>query len=77
MDDEITACVKQIYLLGVICKVSNRKTLSGETFCFLNEYLNIVFLRAPGWPTTNFLGTYCYFPVIRFVHVAPVTVVAL
>ena len=37
VDDKITACVKQIYmyilfLLGVICKVWNRKTLSGETF---------------------------------------------
>ena len=44
--DKITACVKQICLLGVICKVSNRKTLSGKTFCFLEkrcyQYLNFV-----------------------------------
>ena len=26
VDDKIMACVKQICLLGVICKVSNRKT---------------------------------------------------
>ena len=35
VDDQITPCVKQICHLGVICKVSNRKTLFGETFCFL------------------------------------------
>ena len=29
---------------------------------------NIVFLRAADWPTTNFLGMYCYFPVIRLVN---------
>ena len=34
VDDKITACVKEIYLLDVVCKVLNRKTLSGETFCF-------------------------------------------
>ena len=32
--DKITACVRQIYLVAVICKVSKRKTLSGGTFCF-------------------------------------------
>ena len=32
-DYKITACVKEIYLLGVVYKVLNRKTLSGETFC--------------------------------------------
>ena len=26
VDDKITACVKEISLLGVLCKVSNRKT---------------------------------------------------
>ena len=25
-------------------------------------------LRAPDWPSTNFLGMYCYFPVIRLVN---------
>ena len=33
--DKINPCVKQICLLGVISKVSKRKTLPGETFCFL------------------------------------------
>ena len=32
--DKIAACVRQICLVAVICKVSKRKTLSGETFCF-------------------------------------------
>ena len=66
-------------LLGVICKVSNRKILTDETFCFLEnvcyQYLNFVlrgthffFLSAADWPTTNFLKMYCYFPVIRLVN---------
>ena len=38
-DYEITACVKEIYLLGVVYKVLNRKTLSGETFCFPEKSL--------------------------------------
>ena len=37
LDDQITPCVKQICHLGVICKVSNRKALFGETFCFLEK----------------------------------------
>ena len=42
VDDKTTACVKQICLLSFICKVSNRKTLSGETFAFLkNVCINI------------------------------------
>ena len=46
VDDKITACLKQnllICLLGVIWKVSNRKTLSGETFCFLAKCLLSIF----------------------------------
>ena len=41
VNDKIKACVKQICLLqlGVICKVSNRKTMSRETFCFLKKRL--------------------------------------
>ena len=32
---------------------------------------NIVFfVRAADWPTTNFLGMYCCFPVIRLVNFA-------
>ena len=65
LDDKIPACVKQICLLGITCKVSKRKTLSGETFCFLEKRLLSVFkfcassnllflLRAADWPTTNF-----------------------
>ena len=34
VDDKITAFVKEIGLLGLVCKVLNRKALSGETFCF-------------------------------------------
>ena len=36
VDDKIIAFVKEICLLGVVCKVLNRKTLSGETFCCQN-----------------------------------------
>ena len=75
VDDKITAWVKQIYLLGVIFKVSNRRTLTGEIFCFLQKFLlsrfkfcaprNLLFfLQVADWPTTNFLGMYCYFCVI-------------
>ena len=77
---KITAGVKEICVLGVVCKVSNRKTLSGETFCFpetrLLSILNFVlrvtycFLPATDWPTTNLLGMYCYFPVFRLVNFA-------
>ena len=31
------------WALGVMCKVSNRKTLSGETFCFIEKHLLSVF----------------------------------
>ena len=76
IDDKITACLKQICLRGVIWKVSNRKTLSGETFCFLEKCLlsifkfdalnNLLFFfRPPDWSLTNFLGMYCCFPVIQ------------
>ena len=64
--NKITARAKEIVLLGVGCKVSNRKTLSGETFCFpekrLLSILNFVlrllllFLRVADWPTTDLLG---------------------
>ena len=36
VDDKPTAFVKEICLLGVVCKVLNRKILSGETFCYQN-----------------------------------------
>ena len=39
-----TACqTKQICLVGVVCKVSNRKTSSGEIFCFLGKRLLSIF----------------------------------
>ena len=45
VDDKITACVKEICLLGVVCKVLNRKTLSGATFCFPEKHsLSILML---------------------------------
>ena len=47
--DKIQAFVKQICLLGVICKVFDRKILSNEKFCFLwdlcYQYLSFL-LRA-------------------------------
>ena len=55
VDDKITACVKQACLLGVIFyKVSNRKTLSGETFCFLEKRLLPIFKFVLSL-------TYCFF----------------
>ena len=45
VDDKITACVRQICLMAVICKVSKkRKTLSGRTFCFEKRLLPILTL---------------------------------
>ena len=41
VNGKITACVNQICLQGVICKNSNRKILSGETFCILERLLLI------------------------------------
>ena len=37
VDDKITASLKQICLLGVVCKVSNKNTLSSETFALLKN----------------------------------------
>ena len=66
--NKITACVKEICLLRVVCKVSNRKTLSGETVCFTEKSLLSIlnfalqlfilsflffFLRAADWPVDN------------------------
>ena len=78
----ITACVKQICLLGVSFEQKNiffriYKHSLEKQFAFLKnfwcQYLNFVlsvtycFLRDADWPTNNFLGIYCYFPVIRLV----------
>ena len=72
---------KEICVLGVACKVSSRKTLSGETFCFPEKrllsilhfvlrvtYCFFFFSRGADWPTHNFLGMYCYITVIRLVN---------
>ena len=72
--------LKQICLLGVVCNISNRKTLSGKTFCFLEKHVPLIFkfcplsnlmffcffLRAADWSSTNFLGMYCYFNVVHW-----------
>lgn len=71
LDDKVQACA--------VCNVSNRKTSSGKTFCFLKKrFLSIFefsassnslfFLRAADWPSTNFLGMCCYFSVIRLIN---------
>ena len=39
--------LKQICLLGVVCNVSNRKTLSGKTFCFLKKHVLLIFKFCP------------------------------
>ena len=41
VDDKITACVKERFLLTVVSKVLNRKTLCGETFCFPEKHFAI------------------------------------
>ena len=70
---------KEICLLGVVSKVSSRRTLSGESFCFPEKLLLSIlhfvlrvtycfFLRGADWPKHNFLGMYCYITVIRLVN---------
>ena len=80
-------CPKQIRLPGVInVKIQTERHCPVKHFAFLKnvcyQYYNFVlwvtycFLQAADWPTTNFLGVYCYFPVIwlaNFVYVALVT----
>ena len=51
VDDKITACVRQICLVAVICKVWKRKTLSGGTFCFEKRLLSIFQF----WASSNFV----------------------
>ena len=81
VDDKITACVKQIFLLGDIRKVSNRKTLSAETFCFLEKLLLPIFkfrpssnLLAHNQLSWNVLLFSCYLLLVNFVKMAPLTV---
>ena len=62
------------FLKNVCCQYLNLcfEKLTGFFYCCF------FFSPAADWPTTNFLGMYCYFPVIRLVNfVAPVTVVGL
>ena len=61
----ITGCVKQICLLGVSFEQKNNFFLIYKQFFVL--WVTYCFLRDAGWPTNNFLGIYCYFPVIRLV----------
>ena len=75
VDDKTTACFKQIcyYMLSPEGKniiwwnilLSWKRLLS--IFKFRASSNLSIFLRAADWPTTNFLGMYCYFPVIRLV----------
>ena len=57
---KITACVKQLCLWGVICKVSIRKTSSGETFCFLEKHLLFLHVLKPVLRVTYCLLTSCW-----------------
>ena len=41
--DKITACVKEICLLGVVCKVLNWKTLSGAILINFNVLLQVTY----------------------------------
>ena len=43
----VTACVKQICVLGVICRVSDRKTLSNENVGFVGNvcYQHLLFIQ--------------------------------
>ena len=59
--NKITTCVEQISLLGVIRKVSNRKTLTDETFCFVEKRLLSIF-------TFLLRETYCFFTSCWFAH---------
>ena len=56
---KIMACVKQLCLWGVICKVSIRKTSSGETFCFLEKHLLFLHVLKPVLRVTYCLLTSC------------------
>ena len=47
VNDKITACAKEICRLGVVCKVSNREILSGETFCLPEKRLLSNISEAP------------------------------
>ena len=58
VDDKITACVRQICLVAVICKVSKRKTLFGETFCFEKRLLSILNLIL-SLKKLSFLTSFC------------------
>ena len=65
VDGKRTACLKQICLVGVIWKVLNRKTLSGETFCFLEKCLLSIFKFDA---LSNFLFVCFFFSTSWLVH---------
>ena len=55
VDDKITACVKQIFSLVTYVKFGIEKTLSAETFCFLEKRLLPIFKFRP---SSNLLSFY-------------------
>ena len=73
VNDKTVPCVKQICRLCVMCKASNGKTLSGETFCFHEKRLlsiikfcavsnfNIVFYELLIGPQSTFLECFVIF----------------
>ena len=78
VDDKIAACFKQICCCMLLCKFRSEKhiwwniLLSWKRLLSILKFrassnLSVSFFRAADWPTTNFLGMYCYFPVIRLV----------
>ena len=90
-DDKITAFAKKYvswvlnvrfriekYLYCLMKYFAFLRSVSINIYIFCLEYL-IVSLWAVDWLTTNFLGMYCYFSVIRLVSFiqVPVIVVAL
>ena len=46
---------KKKCILGVMCKVLNRKTLSGEAFCFLEKHLPLIF-KFCAWSNSLFFN---------------------
>ena len=75
---KITACFKQICFCMLLCKFRSEKHIIWwnillswkrllSIFNFRASSNLSIFLRAADWSTTNFLGMYCYFPVIRLV----------
>ena len=76
VDDKITACVKEICLMGVYAKFQVEKHCLVKHFAFMKNvgYHYCIFSRAADdWLRTNFLGMYSYFPIIRLLNIIVVT----